>query len=119
MQVIQNEHIVMFDCDETLIFNVGVKYSHPEKFRIIYQGIKSFAIPHNTHIEALKTFKKNGYTVVVWSHGRWGWAEVVVKALKLQPYVDLIISKPNFIYDDAPLDINFDRIWKNDPNEPK
>ena len=71
MTVVENNHMVFFDVDETLIFNVGVKYSHPEKFSVIHMGIKSFAVPHNTHIEALKKFKENGYTVVVWSHGRW------------------------------------------------
>jgi len=118
MTVIETEHVVFFDVDETLIFNVGLKYSHPEKLSVVYQGFKSFIVPHNTHIEALKKHKENGYTVVVWSHGRWGWAEAIVKVLKLQSYVDFVFSKPDFMYDDAALDDNFMRIWKEDKNNP-
>jgi hydroxymethylpyrimidine pyrophosphatase-like HAD family hydrolase len=119
MKVIEENYIVYFDIDETLIFNVGVKYSHPEKIKIDCEGMRNYAIPHTTHIEALKKHKENGYTVIVWSHGRWRWAEAVVKALKLQQYVDFVMSKPDFMYDDAPLDDNFMRVWKKDKNEPK
>lgn len=38
--------------------------------------------------------------MVVWSAGGWDWAEAVVKTLKLENFVDLVISKPTWTYDD-------------------
>lgn len=56
--------------------------------------------PHKKHIEQLKLHKLRGHTVIVWSAGGWEWAEAVVRALKLEQYVDLVIEKPMWFYDD-------------------
>ena len=58
--------------------------------------------PHKKHIEQLKKHKLRGHTVIVWSAGGWEWAEAVVRALKLEQYVDLVIEKPTWVYDDLP-----------------
>ena len=54
------------------------------------------------HVEALKLHKLRGHNVVVWSAGGGEWAEVVVKKLQLESYVDLCIDKPHWFYDDLP-----------------
>lgn len=59
-----------------------------------------YLAPHKVHIEHLKLHKLRGHTVIVWSAGGWEWAEAVVKALKLEKYVDLVIEKPVWFYDD-------------------
>lgn len=56
--------------------------------------------PHKKHIEQLKLHKLRGHTIVVWSAGGWEWAEAAVRALKLEKYVDLVIEKPTWYYDD-------------------
>jgi phosphoserine phosphatase len=56
--------------------------------------------PHKKHIEQLKLHKLRGHTIIVWSAGGWEWAEAVVRALKLEQYVDLVIEKPMWFYDD-------------------
>lgn len=58
--------------------------------------------PHKKHIEQLKLHKLRGHTVIVWSAGGWEWAEAAVRALKLEKYVDLVIEKPRWAYDDLP-----------------
>lgn len=58
--------------------------------------------PHRKHIEELKKHKMRGHTVIVWSAGGWEWAEAVVRALKLEKYVDLVLEKPTWYYDDLP-----------------
>lgn len=58
--------------------------------------------PHNKHIAQLKAHKDRGHTIIVWSAGGWEWAEAAVRALKLEKYVDLVIEKPTWYYDDLP-----------------
>lgn len=57
-------------------------------------------LPHRKHIEQLKKHKMRGHTIIVWSQGGYDWAAAVVRALNLHIYVDLVISKPTWIYDD-------------------
>lgn len=57
-------------------------------------------LPHRFHVEQVKRHKLRGHTVIVWSAGGSAWAATAVKALGLEPYVDLVISKPAWIYDD-------------------
>lgn len=52
------------------------------------------------HIAELKNQKLTGNTVVVWSAGGGAWAAIVIKALKLEEYVDVCLTKPDFYYDD-------------------
>jgi FMN phosphatase YigB (HAD superfamily) len=94
------EPLVTFDCDDTL-----VSWKHYPK---ISKNSIAFNDPSGTvylnaikeHIEALKSHKLRGHTVIVWSAGGADWAEEVVKKLGLESYVDAIMSKPNWFYDD-------------------
>lgn len=56
--------------------------------------------PHRTHIEQLKLHKSRGHLVVVWSAGGWDWAKAAVIALGIEDYVDVVMSKPTWAYDD-------------------
>jgi len=71
--------------------------------------------PHKKHVEQLKLHKMRGHTIIVWSAGGWEWAEVVVRALKLEKFVDLVIEKPTWVYDDLPV-VEFmpKNIWMKD-----
>lgn len=57
-------------------------------------------IPHRSNIEQLKEHKRRGHTIIVWSAGGWRWAEQAIRLLGLEDYVDLVIEKPSFVYDD-------------------
>jgi len=107
-----NESVICFDVDETLIMHkagkLKVKDPYVEK---TYHKVK----PHNKHIQLLKTHKGRGYCIVVWSAGGVKWAENVVKALDLESYVDLIITKPLKYVDDLEADkILTSRVYLND-----
>lgn len=108
---------VFFDCDDTLVMwsptpeqseKDGVDFECPGSFAMIDGELKpspswkTRLVPHKKHIEQLKLHKMRGHTVVVWSAGGWDWAEAVVKTLKLEQYVDLVINKPIWAYDDLP-----------------
>ncbi len=57
-------------------------------------------IPHRANIEQLKEHKRRGHTIIVWSAGGWRWAEQAIRMLGIEDYVDLVVEKPSFVYDD-------------------
>lgn len=90
-----------FDVDDTLVMwgqsiensSLLIKIEHP--------GYTEWLLPHYEHIERLKRHKARGHQVVVWSQGGSDWAEAVVKALHIEPYVDVVVTKPAVYYDDV------------------
>ena len=98
------EPIVYFDCDDTL---VSWKHCGQWKENMIEfmdpndkSSIWLEAIPD--HINAIKAHKIRGHTVIVWSAGGADWAEEVVKRIGMSQYVDAVMSKPTWFYDDIP-----------------
>lgn len=117
MIVVPCKNAVFFDVDDTLVsWNAspedlearGVDFTCPGSMHDIDNDgnpvycppWKELLLPHRKHIEQLKKHKMRGHTVVVWSAGGYDWAAAVVKALGLESYVDLVISKPIWTYDD-------------------
>jgi FMN phosphatase YigB (HAD superfamily) len=104
MQVITNDMMVMFDCDDTLVMwnNVNYWVPGPDKYEFIdsTDGGSAFLQIHKAHVNLLKKYKAQGYTVVVWSAAGYRWAESVVKTLQLEDYVDMVMSKPIKYVDD-------------------
>lgn len=103
MFIAPSEHIISYDCDDTLImwnenshqpFDGCVQVQCPHDNAITYHR------PHKRHIAFLKKQKAKGYTVVVWSSAGTGWASAVVKALGIEQYVDIVMSKPQKWVDD-------------------
>lgn len=105
MIVIKNESTIFVDCDDTLIM-WGKKYNKPHKgaieIRDPYDDSLNYLKPHMKHINLLKKYKGRGNSIVCWSAGGFKWAEAVIKALKLESYVDLIVTKPIKYIDDLP-----------------
>lgn len=100
-----SEQVITFDCDDTLIrweenwtqpFEGSVKIVCPHTKQVSYHR------PHKRHISFLKKHRAKGYTVVVWSSAGTLWASEVVKSLKLEEYVDIVMSKPCKVVDDLP-----------------
>lgn len=119
MKVIKSDNLIYFDVDETLIFwkhlipaygeGIFADSDHPETIEIPDPYMRKAgaiikAVPHQRNIDLLKRNKGQGRTVVVWSAGGYAWAEAVVKTLRLEEYVDLIISKPITYVDDKPME---------------
>lgn len=93
---------VFFDCDDTLVMWDLGKYPDREDLKLEFNcyGVSYYLLPHIEHIERLKKHKSNGNIVVVWSASGSAWAKQVVDVLKLNQYVDIVISKPTWYYDD-------------------
>ena len=117
MIVIPGNTIVYFDVDDTLVMwdppkdkleAEGIDVICPAGLICVdgnleqAPGFKAKLLPHKKHIEKLKKHKMRGHTVVVWSAGGYDWAEAAIKVLQLEKYVDVVISKPKWAYDDMP-----------------
>jgi len=108
---IQNEFIVCFDVDETLVLwpeNHGfASHTQPSEGSIAirdpYDGSTNHLVPYKKHIDLLKKYKGRGMCVVVWSAGGVLWAKSVVNTLGLADYVDLVMTKPSKLVDDLSL----------------
>jgi len=90
MIVLGTDRIAYFDVDSTLAL-----WGCDEKDGPFYY-------PNEVIINELKQHKLRNHTVVVWSAGGLDWAKRIVKEFKLEEYVDLVICKPSWIWDDLP-----------------
>jgi hypothetical protein len=102
MTVEANENIVMFDVDDTLVI-----WNFPAERKgecVLFNGFgkTELLLPHGPNIKMLKQFKVRGHKVIVWSQGGAQWAAEVVKVLKLEEFVDLVMTKHKWIVDDLP-----------------
>lgn len=116
MHVIEDENVVCFDVDDTLVmWNSKCVPTHKIDILCPYSNSFNFLKPHMAHIDLLKKYKGRGLTVVVWSAGGYKWAEAVVKALELEAFVDYVMTKPSKIVDDLmPNEIFTTRIYLKD-----
>jgi hypothetical protein len=100
--LITNENPRPFDVDDTLIIHdtygkEGRKVYIKDPYR---PGKECFALVNENMVTILIDEKARGNYIMVWSRGGYRWAEAVVKALELEKYVDLIMTKPVIYYDD-------------------
>lgn len=89
---------MFIDVDDTLVLWRPVR---PDDWTICLPNYGDVAV-HEGHVNSLKQHHARGHTVVVWSQGGAAWARSVVEALGLEDYVDLVMSKPRWFYDDKP-----------------
>lgn len=113
MITLESEKVICFDVDDTLLLwsndrswgknnKEAIRILDPylpmdlytEEYRYLYLK------PNHDVIQMVKDYKEAKYTVVVWSAGGWLWAKTAVKALKLEEFVDLCMSKPDAYVDD-------------------
>ncbi len=104
MKIITQESTIFFDVDQTLVM-WGVKAKKGQRLVAItnpHWGEQHYLAPHVGHIKVLKDRFARGSFIVVWSAGGFAWANAVVKALELEKYVHLVMSKPHMYVDDKP-----------------
>lgn len=116
MIVLRGNQIIFCDVDDTLVkwgtptteeemkdaipITCPISKTYIDNEPIEVESWIEYLRPHKKHIEQIKLHKMRGHTVVIWSAGGAEWAEAVVKALNLENYVDLVIGKPTWTYDD-------------------
>lgn len=102
MKVFENEYVVAFDVDDTLVMwdEPNIPGVGKTSFVDPYDGTFHYLIPHEKHVNLLKKYKARGMMVMVWSAGGAKWAEAVINTLGLADYVDVIMTKPSKYVDD-------------------
>lgn len=98
MNVIRDDKVAFFDVDDTLVHWSAALPSR--EIQIEFEGKVYCHLVIQETIDALLKHKARGHKIIVWSQGGYKWAEAVVQALNLENTVDLVISKPSWIYDD-------------------
>lgn len=118
MKVLNRNDITVFDVDQTLVMYKNYRSAGPNKIAFDYGDETIYLTPHKFHVMFLKHCYKRGDYVIVWSKNSAMWAEQVIKKLKLQKYVHMIMSKPTRHVDDKENinEIVGDRIYLNDEN---
>ena len=89
---------VFFDVDDTLVM-----WDEKHKGNTVCincDGHLNHMIRNEGNIAELKRHGSRGIDVIVWSKGGAYWAEIVIKALKLECYVAAVMNKPFCYYDD-------------------
>jgi FMN phosphatase YigB (HAD superfamily) len=121
MITLDNEMVVMFDVDDTLVM-WSDKFHTPETGKIEfvdpYDDTTLYLKPHRKHINFLKQLKARGYTIIVWSGGGYRWAKAVVETLGLKDSVDVVMTKPAKFVDDLPAnEVLVNRVYLEDFND--
>lgn len=110
---------VFWDVDDTLVkwgnatpeeMNDAIPITCPissaiiDEEDVIVQPWTEYLRPHKKHIAQIKLHKMRGHRNIVWSAGGAEWAEAVVQALGIEEYVDIVMGKPSWYYDDLRCD---------------
>jgi hypothetical protein len=107
MKIINNESVVPIDVDGTLILPFYPEQPLLGRKVYVFDHVSNnniTMVAHEPNIRLLLEEKHRGSFVVVWSKGGYQWATNVVKALKLEDKVDLVMTKPRFYIDDLPVE---------------
>lgn len=112
MQKLIDKRTCYFDVDDTLVmWNYDIK----NYIEIPSETGAMYVTRNDSHIELLINLKAIGWNIVVWSQGGSDHAERVIKALKLEKYVDIILPKPESYVDDIPFEQQYiKRIYKGE-----
>ncbi len=98
MKTIPSELIVFYDCDDTLVMEHS---KDPDLTYIdVLTGKEKHGKIHKAHVEQVIKHKARGFYNIVWSGNGYKHAEQIVKALGLEEYVDICMSKPCKYWDD-------------------
>lgn len=101
MRKLSNENIIVVDVDETLILNKSeIKYLNSIPIMNPYDNRVYYYTPHTEHISLIRMWKGRGMCVIVWSGNGVEHAASVVKALGLDGYVFMCMTKPTRCVDD-------------------
>ena len=102
MQTFKERKTVYFDVDDTLMEWYPCEQHVQDAVYFNNNGHEFYKRAIMPNIKALMAHHRAGHLVVVWSAGGSGHAENVIKTLNLTDYVDVILTKPDYYYDDKP-----------------
>lgn len=121
MQVVDNDHVVCFDVDDTLImwlWDQDEREKHKdEMIPVGTDKYQTYVLPHKEHIELLKRYKAKNKTIIVWTQSGYSWGHAVLKALGLEDHVDFVFTKPEKYVDDLNANEWMERVYFGKSND--
>jgi len=102
MKVIKNPVVVCFDVDATILGYDIENVDPKDVFEIGIGKHKCKCYEMKKHTQRIKNHKASNHFIVLWSGSGVEWCQAVSKQLGLDSYVDLMLAKPKWAYDDAP-----------------
>lgn len=101
MLVLPDKPTIYVDVDETLV-SFEAKYKNCTKIKVGPENAKMPAYINEYVVDKIKEFRARDHTIVVWSAGGSEWAATIIRALKMEDYVSVVMSKPAWFFDDQP-----------------
>lgn len=95
---------VYFDVDDTLLQWESCLEHDIDSIKVESNGHTFYKRAILPNVNALIDHSHAGHIVVVWSAGGVEWATSVIKALNIEKYVDVVLTKPDWYYDDQDAD---------------
>lgn len=92
--------IVYFDVDDTILSWESCNKHDENAVKVINNGHIFYKKAIWSNVQALKDHSYAGHVVVVWSKGGVEWASSAIQALNLTDHVDVVLTKPDWYYDD-------------------
>ncbi len=120
--VVIKEPVLYVDVDDTLVswdFHFGSQYESKTEFVDPADGKPLFLQVIQATVDAMKSHRIRGHSIIVWSAGGADWAREVVFRLGLDEMVDACISKPSWILDDLPASEFIPERIRRDLSKPK
>lgn len=102
-KLLDKEFILPVDIDSTLIERPHLSEKYIE-IKCPYDGIMQKRIIMFRNLKLVKDKHARGYTIIAWSAAGGKWAEAVCKAIGLDDYVTMYMSKPSAYIDDLPVE---------------
>ena len=102
MKTFEERKTVFFDVDDTLCEWYPCSEGEKDATYFNVNGHEFYKKAIMPNINGLKAHHRAGHLVVVWSAGGSNHAANVIRALGIEDYVDVILTKPDYYYDDKP-----------------
>lgn len=111
MTILPYNHVIMCDIDSTLIMHEEPQFdehglTNNDNFIAVIDPLNKIktisVLPNEPMIRILREELAAGYSVFVWSKGRYEWAVNVLKALNIDHPNLFVMSKPTHYMDDKP-----------------
>lgn len=107
IKISDSQRISYFDVDETLISHFPteeVKTMDYSGIQLNFNGVTRFIYPMHKNIDLISELRLCGYQIAIWSMSGSDHAERIVKLLKIEHLVDVILPKPHLYVDDKPFE---------------
>lgn len=105
MNVLESDLVICVDVDDTLVSWKPIGPETPphescETIDIEFNGANKSYWLFSDNVRSLEAHFHKGHRVVVWSGSGHAWAATVVRTLRLERFVDLVMAKPKWLLDD-------------------